>query len=218
VGDVIQRLATTVDQLTPERRVLVAVDGPDAAGKSTFARLLSEQLTRPVICGSIDDWHQPHEVRLRRGDESPEGYYEDSFDYDALIHELLQPFLAGASTVTASWFDYRTNQPRRTEAVGIASTAVLVFEGVFLLRPELRDYWDLRVHLDVPEAVTVARVVQRDAAALGGEEQVRRRYERRYLPGQALYREHAAPQERADVVLDNTDPERPRVLRWTRME
>ncbi|MDT7551426.1 MAG: uridine kinase, partial [Actinomycetota bacterium] len=124
------------------------------------------------------------------------------------------PFRAGAETVSTSWFDHRSDQPLRTEATGIPRTAALVVDGVFLLRPELRDYWDLTVYLNVPEAVSVARVLTRDGDLLAGEEGVRRRYKRRYLPGQALYRAAASPFGRADIVIDNSDPEHPVVVRW----
>ena len=52
---------------------------------------------------------------------------------------------------------------------------------------------------------TFARAAVRDADLLGGAVAVRRRYERRYLPGQALYREAASPLDRADIVIDNSD-------------
>ncbi len=72
-----------MDQLSPDARVIVAIDGPDAAGKTTLADTLAQQVARPALRVSIDDWHNPREVRLRRGDESPVGYYMDSFDYEA---------------------------------------------------------------------------------------------------------------------------------------
>jgi uridine kinase len=193
--EVIDQLAATVDALAPGRRVVVAIDGPDAAGKTTLAGAHARRMTR-------------------RGDESPEGYYEDSFDHEALLGELLVPFRAGAETVSTSWFDHRSDQPLRTEATGIPRTTALVVDGVFLMRPELRDYWDLTVYLNVPEAVSVARVLTRDGDLLAGEEGVRRRYKRRYLPGQALYRAAASPFGRADIVIDNSDPEHPVVVRW----
>ena len=63
---------------------------------------------------------------------------------------------------------------------------------MFLLRPELAHRWDLSVYLHVPESVTLTRASVRDAEHLGGAEQVRRRYERRYLPGQpSTARSHA---------------------------
>jgi uridine kinase len=43
---------------------------------------------------------------------------------------------------------------------------------------------------------------------------VERRYAARYLPGQALYRAEARPLAVADVIVDNTDPAAPEVVRW----
>jgi uridine kinase len=42
------------------------------------------------------------------------------------------------------------------------------------------------------------------------------RYEARYLPAQRLYEAECRPAQRADVLLDNRDPQRPVVLRWPR--
>lgn len=62
-----------------------------------------------------------------------------------------------------------------------------MFDGVFLLRPELRALWDLSVYLLVSEDVVLRRALTRDVGVLGGSDQVRELYESRYLPGQALY-------------------------------
>ena len=35
--------------------------------------------------------------------------------------------------------------------------------------------------------------------------------QRRYLDAQVIYRETCGPRERADVVVDNSDPARPRI-------
>jgi uridine kinase len=48
---------------------------------------------------------------------------------------------------------------------------------------------------------------------MNGPDGVRERYLRRYLPAQRLYRAEAFPETSADVVIDNTDPARPRVVR-----
>lgn len=208
------RLAEVIDQLRPEARIIVAIDGPDAAGKTTLANAVAQRLARPSLRASIDDWHNPREVRSTRGGESPDGYYLDSFDYHALKDRLLHPFRAGLSTVQTSRFDYRADAPLAADAEVGSPAAALLIDGVFLLRPELRHCWDLSIYLHVPETVTLARAVVRDAELLGGAQKVRRRYQRRYLPGQALYREAASPLDKADVVIDNSDPLRPHVARW----
>ncbi len=208
-----QQLVHLIEHLRVGRRVLVAIDGPDAAGKTTLARGLADRLTRPAVTASIDGWHHPRETRLCRGHESAEGYYLDSFNYDALVRECLHPFASGADRVRTATFDYLSDG--EVQALQeVAPDAALIFDGVFLLRPELRACWDLSVYLHVPQSVTLDRAVQRDLHLFGNEENVRQRYERRYLPGQALYRKAAAPLDQADIVLDNSHPAAPVVLKW----
>ena len=91
----------------------------------------------------------------------------------------------------------------------------MLFDGVFLLRQELSAFWDLTVYLHVPESVTLTRAIARDSDLFGGSDQVLRRYQRRYLPGQAMYRALAFPCYRADIVIDNSSPDDPVVLRWS---
>jgi uridine kinase len=162
---------------------------------------------------SIDGWHNPRHQRLRRGQSSPEGYYQDSFNYAALKRRLLDPFAAGAPSVTLAAFDYRT-ESEVTTTVEVPSQAALIFDGVFLLRPELRDHWDLAIYLHVPERVTLERALVRDQALFGAPSDVEERYVTRYLRGQALYRSAAQPVERAHIVLDNSDPAIPTILKW----
>ena len=87
--------------------------------------------------------------------------------------------------------------------------AVLLFDGVFLLRPELRPCWDFSVFVRAGFRVTLPRAVKRDLELFGNADEVRERYERRYIPGQMLYIAESAPEERATVIIDNNDPEEP---------
>ncbi len=58
--------------------------------------------------------------------------------------------------------------------------------------------------------VVIARLAGR-LAEIQREHPVRDRYTRRYMPGQRLYLDAAHPRERADAVLWNDDPQRPRL-------
>ncbi|MCW3813906.1 hypothetical protein ONA91_05480 [Micromonospora sp. DR5-3] len=108
----------------------------------------------------------------------------------------------------------RTRRGARCEPPAPAG-AVLLFDGVFLLRPELREHWDVTVYLHVDPEETLRRALTRDVALFGSADVVRQRYRERYLPGQELYRAEARPAQRADVVLDMADPHHPAVVRWT---
>lgn len=204
----VAEIITHVARSHPTR---VAVDGVDSAGKTVFAdelKPLIEELGREVIRASVDGFHNPRTARYERGRLSPEGYYIDSFNYRALLDSLLLPLGPGGNLeYRPAVFDYKEDRPIRGPARKASSDAVLLFDGVFLLRPELVDLWDLRIYLDVSYGEMVARGVKRG----GGDAETMELYAQRYVPGQKLYQLHSAPKRRADLVIDNNDPLNPRV-------
>ena len=206
-------LADQIIQIKRPHPIRVALDGPDAAGKTTLAEELVALLQdrgRVVIRASIDGFHNPARIRHARGLTSPEGYYHDSFDYPKLVESLLAPLgPEGSRRYSAAVFDYRTNSAVPVETHLAEGNAILLFDGVFLLRPELAASWDFTVFVDASFEITLARAQERDAAYLGSREEVRKRYEQRYIPGQKLYFAECRPKERAQVVIDNNDPSNP---------
>jgi uridine kinase len=191
-------------------RTIVAVDGPDAAGKTTLADAVAAALPVPVVRASVDGFHNPSRVRRRLGDLSAEGYYSDAFDLTALAQQLLDPFSSGAKRVRTQVFDLAADRPAESTPIVVPEQAVLVVDGVFLLRPRLRDWWTLRVYLQVSPETSLERGLARD----GDGPEVRRRYQERYLPAQQMYRMMADPVGKAHIVVDNTDVSAPVVLHW----
>ncbi len=212
----IDRLAQMIAGVQLDHTVRVGIDGPSAAGKTTLAdELVSpiEAVGRPVIRASIDGFHQPRVVRRRRGSECPVGYYEDSFDFGAAVRNVLQPLGPnGTGRFRRAVYDFRVEQAVDAPEEEAPANAVLLFEGVFLMRPELNAHWDVRIYVDVPDEVAVLRARQRDLRLFGSDEQVQRRYAVRYLPGQAMYFDEHAPKEKADIIIRNSDPSRPGML------
>ena len=93
--------------------------------------------------------------------------------------------------------------------------AILLFDGVFLLRPELIQYWDFSIFLDVDFSVSVPRAVLRDISGSGRNMDVntlRMRYERRYVPGQRFYFSQVRPKEQASIIVDNNDYRNPIIV------
>ena len=209
----LESLARQILRIERPHPVRVAIDGPDAAGKTTLADELApmiERSGRPVIRASIDGFHRPRAERLARGPESPVGYYRDSFDYEAVRAVLLDPLGPGGDRrYRRTVFDYRADETTAAPFEAAAANSVLIVDGVFLLRPELIGGWDFRVFVAVPFSETRRRAETRDAASIGSADAVMRRYDARYIPGQQLYFAEAQPQARADAIVDNTDPDRP---------
>ena len=214
--EVIEQLAASIAALRFSHPTRVAIDGVDGSGKTTLADELVAPvrgLGRTVIRASVDGFHHPRAVRYTRGPDSPEGYFLDSFDYATLKRELLDPLgSGGGAKYRTAAFDYRVDRRVESPWQVAPRDAVLLFDGVFLARPELQASWDLTIWLDVPFEITVERAIARDTRNGGDAAATRGKYERRYVPGQRLYLAQCRPRDRADIVLDNSDLERPRVM------
>lgn len=214
----LSKLAERIVALSEGRRYMrVGFDGVDTAGKTHLADALSTHplfAGRQVIRASIDGFHYPRSVRYRQGRFSPEGYYRDSFQYELLQGKLLAPLGPGGSGVyQTEAFDYRVDQPVVAASKTASSGAILLFDGVFLAREEIRDCFELLVFLRVPFAVVLERAKERDTA-LGTPEVIAEMYQKRYIPGQQLYFSEASPEERADIVIDNQDYTNPQFVKW----
>ena len=208
-GQLLDDVADLVPTFPAPGCVRVAVDGVDGVGKSTFAGELAASLSdrgRPVVHVSADGFHHRRAVRHRRGRDSPEGFWLDSYDYEALVHNVLEPFgLGGSRRYRPAAHDLRTDEVLDLAWRTAAPGTVLIVDGLFLHRDELVEFWDFSVFLDAPFAITVARMARRDGSHTDPEHPSLGRY----VGGQRLYFAACAPHERADVVIDNEDVTRP---------
>lgn len=162
---------------------LVALSGPDCAGKSTLAVDVQEQLNHlglGVTLLSIDVFLIPRHLRTLNTPE-PIEYFESAFDYAALVQTLK----AAKS---------------RSSSVYSNSPDLVLVEGVFLLRSELYHWWDLTIWIEVDTSVILDRALKRDKEYFGDERTVRRVYQSRCLPAQDYHIHRDLPKQKADIV------------------
>lgn len=196
---------------TGAARVRVCIDGFTAAGKTTFSVELAEairNLGRSTLRASFDDFKHPWRHAIEHGYDrtSGEGYYRNAPDFDSARDLLLIPAGPdGSGEVVLCAHDPLTGEDHRGVKVRAGDDAILVVDSVFAMRPEYDEYWDLRVWLDVPAAVSLARGVERDTEMEGGFEAAEALHRDRYHAAERIYVGEVDPVARADVVIDNTD-------------
>ena len=214
--ELISRLAEAIGSVTTTHPLRVAIDGPPASGKTTLADELAVVLRaqdRDVIRATIDDFLFPRAQRYRRGQYSAESCYFDAHDHAELRRVLLDPLGPGGDRrFQRTIYDTDTDTPSSPPATTAPADAVLLFDGVFLLRPELIHRWDLRIFVSVPFEQTVDRARDRGPALAGSTAdttEIERSWRNRYIPSQQLYFATARPTDHADIIVNNDQPQRP---------
>ena len=161
---VVSDLAGRVRAVKPRgRRVLVAVTGPPASGKSTLAERLVDALGSEAALVPMDGFHLDNRVLGARGLQTRKGAPE-TFDGAGFLQAVER--LAVEDDVVLPVFDRARDIAIAGAQVVSAETKIAVVEGNYLLLERapwarLQSLWDFAVRLEVPEDELLRRLVQR---------------------------------------------------------
>ena len=145
--------------LDRQPRVLIAIDGMAASGKTTLANALSSRFSSCAVV-HMDDFTVPFEDRYP-------GYFEDTLsnaDIARFDREVLSPLARGEA---ACYRPYRCHpDPGFSEPISIpAGCRVVIIEGAYCLHPELFGRYDLRVLSLIDEDLQRKRILRRNGPA-----------------------------------------------------
>jgi uridine kinase len=174
VADLAQRVRASEPRLGRTR--LVAVDGPAGSGKTTLAARLAAELAAPVV----------HADDLLAGWGDLEGWWQ------RLQDGVLAPIAAGRP---GRYRRYDWVQRRFTEWHDVPVTDALVVEGCGAARRAADAVAVLRVWVEAPDDVRLARGLERDGEELRGEWLA-------WMRAEAAHFAAEATRERADVLVD----------------
>jgi len=149
-----QRVIDIVGKSKQMRRVIIAIAGPPAAGKSTLMPILINSLqnefgSEHVVGVPMDGFHLDN-IQLERNDTLNRKGAPHTFDVGGLL-SLVSRLSTQESPIYAPEFD-RANDLSRNCAISIESQhKVVLIEGNYLLldQPgwlELNDYFDLTIN------------------------------------------------------------------------
>jgi uridine kinase len=174
-GQVLDRVAALTEARASARTfVLVGIGGHGASGKTTLAR----SIPAAQVVGTDEFWDG------------------SGFELTRLRAEVLDPILRGkpAEYRAFSWeLQAPVPDPRR-----ILPQGVIVVEGVCALHRLFREAYDLRVWVDAPRELRLARGIARDG------EDARRVWEEQWLPGEDRYVLRDDPISAAHMIVDGS--------------
>lgn len=145
--------------LAKKPRVLIALDGMSASGKTTLAAALAGRFSSCAVV-HMDDFTIPFEDRFP-------GYFDaqlSNADIARFDREVLMPLLSGQAACYRPYVCHP--EPGFLPPVTIAAdTRLLIVEGAYCLHPRLFDRYDLRVLCTVSPETQRARILARNGSA-----------------------------------------------------
>lgn len=185
--------------LTPGHgsRLVVAIAGPPAAGKSTLADRLRTELSPGAAVLGLDAFHFDNAILEDRGDRPRKGA-PHTFDVVAYRHTL--ELLRNRADATASIpvFDRTLELTRNCAELVTPDHSIIITEGNYLLldtQPwnSLADLFDLTVWVDAEIEVVEQRILDRWATHGLDAEAARARAEDNDLPNARLVLSQSRP-------------------------
>ncbi len=172
--------------LREKSRVLIAVEGRSASGKTTFAKLLSQRLSCTVF--HIDDFYLPKEKQTEERLSQSGG----NIDRESFLNYLLLPSLKGEEVIYKA-FDCKTQ--RYKDSVKIQSGKIVVTEGVYSCHNDFYDLYDLHIFLTVSPEIQKERIIKRNG------EDVYKIFKDKWIPREENYFKEQDIKNKCELVF-----------------
>ena len=169
---------------------MIAIDGRSGSGKSTIADFLSSRMNALIVHG--DDFYAGG-VGIR--DETPKELADICIDWQRLRTVLTEIRQEGSSRFAAfDWNAFDGSLEDRPKE--IAARPVVVVEGVYSGRPELKGCMDYQVLVNTPSETRMKRLEIREGRISD--------WERQWHRAEDWYFDTVALPDRFDFIIQNT--------------
>ena len=190
--------------IAPDNALLVAISGIDAAGKTTVSGKLAFSLREEgleVAMISLEKWHNPRK-RPISGPKPAVTYYQEAYKWQPLFEQLLLPLKQTRSVALKNATIEVAPEQFQTQNYEFAAVDVVLVDGVFLLKPQVRAYFDLGFWVEVSFTTALNRALKVKPRGVSIS-QYMANFQKVYFPAQRLHIERDTPQDVANAVYPN---------------
>lgn len=206
ISTVVDRILATRAAIAPARSALVAVSGIDGSGKGyVTAQILAALGARGMRAAgiTIDGWLNLPDRRFNAAAPA-EHFYRHAIRFEEMFSTLVVPLRDRRSHRVEADYTEETATAYRRHLYAYENVDVIVLEGIYLLKPALRAYYDLAVWIECTFATALERAIARAQEGLPPAATIRA-YETIYFPAQRIHFERDDPRRAATLIVDN-DP------------
>jgi uridine kinase len=174
--------------MLPSGARIVGIDGRGGSGKSTLGRALAAEHGGVVV--ELDDFYRP--ARERR---VPPLGHGGNYDLPRVRAQVLEPLRRGEAA-RYQRYDWDADAP--AEWHDVPAGGLVIVEGTYALSYGLREAYDVRIWVEAPYELRLARGIERDGEA------ARATWTGEWMPAEDAYVAAQDPVAVADVVVDGT--------------
>lgn len=174
-------------KLLIKEKVIVAIDGKAASGKSTAADLLSSLFETEII--HMDDFFLPINLRTEKRLNEPGG----NVHYERFKEEVISKLNSG------NGFEYKKfdcSIMDFNESVNVNKCQVLIIEGAYSLHPIFEKYYDISAFFDIDEKEQLSRILKRNG------EKMALVFKWKWIPMENKYIDHFKIKDDCDLIID----------------
>lgn len=167
-------------------RYVVAIDGNCGSGKTTGVKMIANALQCEII--QMDDFYLTPAMRTKERRDEPGG----NVDYVRFAKEILpnikerKPFTYGK---------YQVETDSIIAKIEIKNPEIVIIEGAYSMRPEFREFYDLKVFSNASRELQIKRLTEREGEYV-------KEYIDLWIPLENKYIKYFNLKEICDIIID----------------
>lgn len=174
--------------LTNQTRVVMAIDGDCAAGKTTLAKHLATIYDCDIV--HVDDFFlQPHQRTQERLAQAG-----GNLDYERLLTDVLEKLTTNQAF---SYHPFNCKTLDFDQPVQLLGKQLTIIEGSYSQHPLLAKHYDLKVFLTVNADEQLTRILARNGKLM------LERFKNEWIPREKEYAAVFKIPEQSDILLHN---------------
>jgi len=176
--------------LEQKKRIIIAVDGMSAAGKSSFAGELAKLYKCNLI--HMDHFFLRPEQRTSGRLETPGG----NIDIERFLIEVAEPLASGKPF---SYRPYDCKTQKFSRSVDVEPESLTIVEGVYSTSPDIckKNIYDITIFMRIDDAKQLQRLKERNPGLYS-------RFINEWIPMENLYFEAFGIPEKCDYIIEDT--------------
>ena len=173
-------------QIKQNKKVIIAIDGPSASGKSTLGSLLQKKYDALLL--HTDNYFLPLEKKtIDRLKESG-----GNVDFERMKSEIMDNL--NSDYLKSDYFNCLTNTIEEREV--LANKQVIIIEGVYSMHKALFSYYTLTVFLEIDSTLQRNRILARNGEAILS------RFTNEWIPLENYYFKTEDLKNKVDLIID----------------